>query len=116
MPEEINQKDARIFWNQNQDGKVTDMVVVEFNEYKIDSYSQTYKMSGGACIYDFDKYTPLDILANYYIGLDFSEEFTREDALRELYKIKELRKALRGYAKYRTQFQNLEIPYLLQEI
>ena len=68
MPISINQKDAIIYWNQNADGQVTAFEVVEFNEYKNESYNATYKMSGGSCLSDFHEYTPMDILANYYSG------------------------------------------------
>lgn len=115
MPEVIDQKNARIFWNENEKGEIKELFVVH-DKYDKDGKFDMYSYSGGSCICDFDKETPLGILVYYCIGRHFADDKTRIRALAQLYKIKELRAALRNEAKRTPVIRDIEIPYLIEEI
>jgi hypothetical protein len=92
IPNKIDKKDARIFWNVNKDGRITELIVSEFTEsHNPQKLYKYYYYDIGNCLGDWDSWTCLSI-ALRLLDYGFQDDKAYNAALHELMKIKEFNK------------------------
>ena len=88
----ILKKDARILWNTNKEGKVTDLIVAEFSKDNMPMYLyKEYRSDVGNCLSYWDTWSVAYIIFDIMVRNEFANQKAKDDAWDELLKIKELR-------------------------
>jgi hypothetical protein len=102
----IDRKDARVLWNvkfEDRDAKITDLIVEEFlldpitKTYNNQHLYEIYHRDIGNCTSGWEKVTNARILFDIFAEHSAQDAKTRQNIIRELFKIKE----------FRAEFQNI---------
>jgi len=90
-------KDARILWNVNDEGKVTDILVTEFsNEINPQQLYQIYKKDIGNCNSNWDKITLVEALIIFGFEYEAQNKKIKLKILQELIKIDEWKEEIKN--------------------
>jgi hypothetical protein len=97
----IDKANARVLWNCDKEGKISDLIVAEFSSDENPQYLYNkYRFDIGNCLKDWDKWTNAYIIYRMFLTQEFSSIEIRNRAFHELERIKEIRKELMDGIKY----------------